>query len=109
MQEDSRSICGLVLPFSSMDESLLPASDDLLDRYGAVLADLGVAHGLFRLRHGGPGVVVADVEPGRTLSDLARFEIEAESLLGAALALIASDTLAAARLVGEPLRATSVA
>lgn len=39
-------------------------------------------HGLSRLRHGGPGLVVADVEAGRTLLDLARFELEAESLLG---------------------------
>ncbi len=92
-----------------MSKPLPPASDDLLNRYGAVLGDLGAAHGLSRLRHAAPGVVVADVEDGRTLSDVARFELEAESLLGAALAVIASDAPAAARLASAPLQATSAA
>lgn len=100
---------GTVLSLIHMSKSLAPASEDLLDRYGAVLGDLGAAHGLSRLRHGGPGVVVADVEEGRTLSDLARFELEAESLLGAALAVIASDAPAAARLASAALQATSAA
>ncbi|MHB8296086.1 MAG: hypothetical protein ACYDH5_16005 [Acidimicrobiales bacterium] len=92
-----------------MDQPLPSASEDLLDRYGAVLTDLGAAHGLSRLRHGGPGVVVADVDAGRTLSDLALFELEAESLLGAALAVIASDAPAADRLATEALQVTSAA
>ncbi len=92
-----------------MSKPLPPASEDLLNRYGAVLGDLGAAHGLSRLRHAAAGVVVADVEDGRTLSDLARFELEAESLLGAALAVIASDAPAAARLASAPLQATSAA
>lgn len=86
-----------------------PAPEELLDRYGAVLADLAAGHGLTNLRHGGLGVVVADVEPGRTLGDLARFEIEAEVLLGAECALVSSDAPVAPRLTGPPLRASSAA
>ena len=93
----------------SMSEPLVPATEDLLARYGAVLTDLGGAHGVTGLRHGGPGILVADVEVGRTLMDLALFELEAESLLGAAVAVVASDAPAAARLAGMPLRATSPA
>ena len=92
-----------------MSKPLAPASEDLLNRYGAVLGDLCAAHGLSRLRHAAAGVVVADVEDGRTLSDLARFEFEAESLLGVAPAVIASDAPAAARLASAPLQATSAA
>jgi hypothetical protein len=58
-----------------------PAPEELLDRNATVLADLAIRHGLTQLRHGGPGTVAADVEPGRTLNDLAQFELEAESLL----------------------------
>ena len=92
-----------------MNETLAPASDELLDRYGAVLATLGESHGISGLRHAGEGTVVADVAPGHTYFDLARFELEAESLLGAALAVIPSSAPAAAGMAGAPLRATSAA
>lgn len=85
------------------------ASDELLDRYGAVLADLASRHGLSGLRHGGPGTIVADVEPGRTLSDLARFELEAESLIGYGVHVVSSDAPAAGRLAGRPLKAAHAA
>ncbi len=49
----------------SMNAHLAPASDELLDRYGPVLADLGASWGISALRHGRPGTLVADVAPGR--------------------------------------------
>jgi hypothetical protein len=85
------------------------APEELLDRYAAVLADLAQRHGLSNLRHGGPGTIVADVAPGRTLADLARFELEAESLLGHEVFVVSSDAPAAPRLAGEPLRSSNAA
>lgn len=86
-----------------------PAPEALLDRFAAVLGDLAARHGLSNLRHGGPGTVVADVEHGRTLTDLAMFELEAESLIGHEVFVISSDAPAAPRLVGEPLRTPAAA
>ncbi|MGH9067835.1 MAG: hypothetical protein ACRD0J_10150 [Acidimicrobiales bacterium] len=88
---------------------LAPASDEVLDRYGAVLADLGARWGISGLRHGRPGTLVADVAPGRTLTDMARFELEAQSLLGATVALVSSDAPSAPAMAGAPLRATTAA
>lgn len=92
-----------------MSTCLPPASDELLDRYGGVLHTLGAAHGITGLRHGRPGVVVGDVAPGRTYFDMARFELEAESLLKASVALVSSDAPAAAVMAGAPLRVTAAA
>lgn len=107
---------GLVcIEFRRTDETVTvghvkaPAPEELLDRFAAVLADLAERHGLSNLRHGGPGTVVADVEPGRTLSDLARFELEAESLLDHELFVVSSDAPAAHRLTGGPLRSSDAA
>lgn len=85
------------------------ASDELLDRYGAVLARLGRRHGLSTLRHGGPGTLVVDVERGRTYLDLARFELEAEALLGACVRVVSADAPRAREIAGAPLRASSAA
>jgi hypothetical protein len=85
------------------------APEELLDRYAAVLADLAQRHGLSKLRHGGPGTIVADVAQGRTLADLARFELEVESLLGQEVFVVSSDAPAAPRLAGEPLRSSNAA
>jgi hypothetical protein len=81
----------------------------LLDRFAAVLADLAGRHGLSKLRHGGHGTIVAEVEPGRTLTDLARFELDAESLLGHEVFVISDDAPAADRVVGGPLRSPNAA
>jgi hypothetical protein len=86
-----------------------PASEALLDRYAAVLEELGSRHGLSNLRHGGVGIIVADVAAGRTYLSLARFELEAESLLAASLVLVSSDAPRAASIVSRPLRATAAA
>lgn len=86
-----------------------PAPEELLDRYAAVLADLATRHGLTNLRHGGLGTVIADVEPGRTLTDLAQFELESESLLNHEIFVISSDAPAAAALTGHPLQAPHAA
>ena len=81
----------------------LPANEELLDRYTAVLVGLGQRHGLSGLRHGGPGTLVVEVEPGRTYLDLARFELEAEALLGAGVTVVSSDATRAREITGAPL------
>jgi hypothetical protein len=88
---------------------LEPASPELLDRFAAVLADLGARHGLSNFRHGGEGKVVADVEPGRTYFDIGQFELEAESLLGSGLFVVGSGAPSAAHIAGAPLRSTDAA
>jgi len=87
----------------------LPAPEELLDRYGAVLADLAARHGLSNLRHGGPGIVVAEVAPGRTLNDMALFELEAESLLGHGVFVMSADAPAGRALAKSPLQPASAA
>lgn len=79
------------------------APPELLDRYAALLIDLAKRHGLSNLRHGGPGKIVADVERGRTYFDLARFEMEARSVLGHDVAVISSDAPSAPELAGSGL------
>ncbi len=86
-----------------------PTSKELLDRFAAVLVGLGACHGLSNLRHGGAGTVVADVEAGRTYLDLARFELEAESLLGTSLTVVSSDAPRADHIVAGPLRSGDAA
>ncbi len=85
------------------------ASDELLDRYRAVLVRLARRHGLSTLRHGSPGMLVADVERGRTYLDLARFELEAEALLGACVRVVSADAPRAREITGLPLRASNAA
>lgn len=81
------------------------ASECLLDRFAAVLADPAVRHGLSNLGHGGPGTVFAASR--HTLCDLARFELEAESLLGKEVFVISSDAPAAPSMSGHPLQIAS--
>ena len=94
---------------ATVDTVTVPARKELLDRFAAVLADLGARHGLSNLRHGGAGTVVADVEAGRTYLDLARFELEAESLLGTSFTVVSSDAPRAGRIVAGPLRSVDAA
>jgi hypothetical protein len=86
-----------------------PTGKELLDRFAAVLGGLGARHGLSNLRHGGAGTVVADVEAGRTYLDLARCELEAESLWGTSLTVVSSDAPRADRIVAGPLRSVDTA
>lgn len=81
------------------------ASERQLDRAAAQLTDLGARHGLSGFRHAGEGRLVADITPGRTYFDIARFELEAETMLGAAVDIIPAQTPSAAVLAGRPLTA----
>jgi hypothetical protein len=80
-----------VFGYRKSGEGRASAPEEPLDRYAAVLADLAQRHCLSKLRHGGPGTIVTDVAQGRTLADLARFELEAESLLGHEVFVVSSD------------------
>lgn len=67
-----------------------------------MLETLAAQHGLTELRHGGDGVVVATVEPGRTYLDLARFEADAAAVLGGEVEVV-PDSAPAAQTLSGPL------
>lgn len=86
----------------------MPASEELLDCYAAALVSLSGRHGLSNLRYGGSGTVIADVEPNRSLINLANFELEAETLLAHEVFVMSSDAPAAQAAEGYPrLRAAA--
>ena len=59
---------------------------DQIDTAARLLHDLAAPYGLTRLHHGDePGEIVADVEPGRTYMDIARFELDIEDRFGWAI------------------------
>lgn len=96
-------------PRASIVRGMELATEELLDRFAAVLTDLADRHGLSNLRQADRGAVVADVAPGRTYLDLADFELEAESVLGAALFVIPSGSPHGRDVAGRPLRASIAA
>lgn len=96
-------ICGATIP------DVETASEEQLDRATPVLRNLARRHGLSNLRHAGPGVVVADVASGRTYFDVARFELEAEAVLRAAVHVVSSGAEAAPAIVGRELGVTDAA
>jgi hypothetical protein len=86
-----------------------PAPEEQLVRFAKVLADLGAKYGLANFRRAGDGQVIADVEPGTTYLSIARFEIEAEGVLRAAVFVIPSGTAFASKNDGGPLGAHQAA
>lgn len=85
------------------------ATEEQLDRAAALLVHLARDHGLVALRHAGRGRVVADVEPGRTYLDVARFELEAESLIGARIWVVPSGAPSAKEIAGRPISTSPAA
>lgn len=80
-----------------------PAAEHDIARLAASLTDLAYKHGLSGLRVAGDGVLIADVASGRTLLDVARFELEAEAVLQAVVSVISSRSEYAARAESRPL------
>lgn len=74
-----------------------PASEGQLVRHARVLEGLATRHGLSRLRRAGDGRLVADIAIGRTYMDVARFELDAQGILGGVVDVILSGTQAAAQ------------
>lgn len=85
------------------------ASEQQIDRFRHVLTTLAERNGLTNLRRAGDGHVIADVEKGRTYFDVAGFELQAESLMGARVDVILAQTPSAAREDRGPLVAKQVA
>lgn len=71
-------------------------SQDKLVRSVGVLQALAERHGLSNLRRAGDGCVIADIASGRTYLDVARFELDAQSVLGGSVDVMLSGTEAAA-------------
>lgn len=85
------------------------ATEDQLIRFARVLETLATKHGLSNLRLAGDGQLIADVNAGRTLLDIARFELEARAVLQASVAIISSRTVLATKLDKGPLSAAPAA
>ncbi len=88
---------------------MMPATDAELVRFVPVLMTLAERHGLSNLRLAGHGQIVADVDAGRTLVDVARFEIEAQAVIRAEITVVSSRAELASQLDCRPLVATSAA
>jgi len=85
------------------------APEAQLLRNARALETLAGNHGLTNLRLAGDGRLIADVEAGRTLLDIARFEIEAQAVLQATIAVISSRAPLAAQVDKGPLAASPAA
>lgn len=85
------------------------ATEAQMLRFAQALVNLARGHGLTSLRLAGDGQIIADVAEGRTLLDIARFEIEAQAILQARVSVVSSRTELASRLDSRPLLAPSAA
>ena len=84
-----------------------PATEAQMLRFATTLTTLARGHGLSNLRLVEDGQVIADIDPGRTLLDVARFEIEAQGLLQARVSVISSRSELASQLASRPLVAST--
>lgn len=84
-----------------------PAPEAQMLRFAQALNTLAGRHGLSKLRLVEDGQVIADIDEGRTLLDVARFEIEAQALLQARVCVISSRSELASQLASWPLAAST--
>lgn len=80
------------------------ASEDRLVGAAELLETYGERHGLGNFRLAGEGQLIATVAEGRTLLDVARFELDAGAALGATVSVISAGAPLAADLDRGPLR-----
>lgn len=78
-------------------------------RFTRALSNLARDHGLSNLRLAGEGRLIADIAEGRTLLDVARFEIEAQAVLQARVCVISSRSELASQVDTRPLVASPAA
>ena len=67
---------------------MVAATESRMLRFAQALSTLARGHGLTNLRLAGDGQLIADITEGRTLLDVARFEIEAQAVLRARVEVI---------------------
>lgn len=80
-----------------------PAPSNEIIRFAQVLTTLAARHGLSELRTAGEGRVVATVAADRTLLDIAGFELDAQAVLHADVAVVSSRTALASEIAGPLL------
>ena len=85
------------------------ATEAQLIRFVRALENLAANHGMSNLHLAGDGQLIAHIAPGKTLMDVARFELEAQAVLQASVAVISSRAPLAEQLDRGPLTATSAA
>ena len=81
-------------------------------RFAQALITLARGHGLSNLRLAGDGQIIADIADiaeGRTLLDVARFEIEAQAVLQSRVSVLSSRAELASSVDNGPLAASSAA
>ena len=88
---------------------MVAATESRMLRFAQALSTLARGHGLTNLRLAGDGQLIADITEGRTLLDVARFEIEAQAVLRARVEVISSRAELAATLNSRPLVSSSAA
>ncbi|HNA37436.1 MAG TPA: hypothetical protein PLZ72_13890 [Microthrixaceae bacterium] len=89
-----------------------PAPEAQMLRLAQALITLARGHGLSNLRLAGDGQIIADIADiaeGRTLLDVARFEIEAQAVLQSRVSVLSSRAELAASVDNGPLAASSAA
>lgn len=86
-----------------------PATEAQMLRFAEALNTLARGDGLSNLRLAGEGQLIADVAEGRTLLDIARFEIEAQAVVQAHVSVISSRAELASHIDDRPLVASSAA
>ncbi len=86
-----------------------PAPEAQMLRFAQALITLARGHGLSNLRLAGDGQIIADIAEGRTLLDVARFEIEAQAVLQSRVSVLSSRAELASSVDNGPLAASSAA
>lgn len=90
-----------------MDPTRL-ADQGTLVRFAVPLSTLGRQHGLSNFHLAGEGRLIADIAPGFTYMDVARFEIAAEDIVqGARVEVLLSGTPLADQFRRGPLLTTT--
>lgn len=90
-------------------EPMGTATEAQLIRFARALENLAAKHGLSNLHLAGDGQLIADIPSGRTLLDVARFELEAQVVLQARVFAISSRAPIAEQLDRGPLTAAPAA
>jgi len=96
-------------PLAGTVRAMDPAPEAQMLRFAQALNTLARGHGLSNLRLAGAGQIIADIAEGRTLLDVARFEIEAQAVLQSRVSVLSSRAELASSVDNGPLAASSAA
>lgn len=84
------------------------ATEQVVRRHAAELAELAAAHGIHDLRFASVGRLLGRVDPDRDMLDMAAFEADAEDLLGGVVSLLSDAVLGKANVSLDLVHATAL-